>query len=184
MSRSRINFAHSGWRRYLAELGVANYLTAVILVAMLAALANTGRNLLWQFEAQEKKLGHLRNEESSKKARAKPAPVRTAIPAAQAISANTAISQLNLPWRDVFLTIEAATPKTIALVSLEPDAKNSALKGIAEAKTTDEMIAYIEQLKKEDFFSQVQLLKHEVVELDPNRPYRFQFEVQWARDKR
>ena len=51
---------------------------------------------------------------------------------------------------------------------------------MAEAKTSDDMIAYIEQLKKQEFFTAVLLTKHEINEQDPNKPWRFQFEAQWV----
>jgi len=110
----------------------------------------------------------------------KPAPKKIVINEAQANAVNTTIAQLNLPWRDVFDAVEAATPKTVGLLSLEPDAKRSIVKGVAETKSSDDMIAYIEQLKKQTFFQTVILTKHEIDEQDPNKPLRFQFEAQWV----
>jgi Tfp pilus assembly protein PilN len=101
------------------------------------------------------------------------------IPEARALAINAAVAQLNLPWSDVFDAIEAATPANIALVSIEPDAKKQVLKGEAEALNSDDMIAYIERLKKVDFFVQVDLVKHEVSAQDPYKPLRFEFEAQW-----
>ena len=110
----------------------------------------------------------------------RPVPKKTVISEAQATSVNAAIAQLNLPWRDVFNAIEAATPPTIALLTVEPDARRQVLKGLAEAKNSDGMITYIEQLKQQAFFSAVVLTRHEINEHDPNKPIRFQFEAQWA----
>jgi Tfp pilus assembly protein PilN len=98
----------------------------------------------------------------------------------QAVSVNNAIAQLNLPWRDLLDAIEAATPANIALLSIEPDSRKHFIKGMAEAKTSHEMIAYIEKLKKENFFTAVILTKHEINDQDVNKPYRFQFEAQWT----
>jgi Tfp pilus assembly protein PilN len=97
----------------------------------------------------------------------------------QASSINNAISQLNLPWRDLLDAIETATPPSVALLSIEPDAKKQSIKGTAETKTSYEMISYIEQLKKQAFFSTIVLTKHEINDQDVNKPYRFQFEAQW-----
>lgn len=102
----------------------------------------------------------------------------------QAISVNNAIAQLNLPWRDLLDAIEIATPANVALLSIEPDSKKQLIKGTAEAKTSQEMIAYIERLKKHDFFGAVILIKHEINDQDENRPYRFQFEAQWQLEAR
>ena len=102
----------------------------------------------------------------------------------QANSVNNAIAQLNLPWRDLLDALESATPANIALLSIEPDSKKQTIKGTAESKSSQEMIAYIERLKKHDFFSAVVLTRHEINDQDVNRPYRFQFEAQWKSDGR
>jgi len=116
----------------------------------------------------------------SQRSEQQPVVKKTAITEAQAAAVNAAIAQLNLPWREVFDAIESATPKTIALLALQPDAKRNLVKGMAEAKTSDDMIGYIELLKKQEFFTAVLLTKHEVNEQDPNKPLRFQFEAQWT----
>ena len=92
---------------------------------------------------------------------------------------NAAIARLNIPWSDVFDAIEAATPGSIALISLEPDVKKQVVKGSAEALTSDGMIAYIELLKQQPLFVNVILIKHEVSLQDPYKPLRFEFEAQW-----
>jgi Tfp pilus assembly protein PilN len=103
---------------------------------------------------------------------------------AQTISVNNAIAQLNLPWRDLLDAIEAATPASVALLSIEPNSEKQTIKGIAEAKTSHNMLAYIEQLKKQSIFASVILTKHEINDQDANKPYRFQFEAQWTLEGR
>jgi Tfp pilus assembly protein PilN len=102
------------------------------------------------------------------------------IPDKQASSVNNAIAQLNLPWRDLLDAIEMATPANIALLAIEPDSKRQIIKGMAEAKNSSAMISYIERLKKQEFFEEVVLTKHEINDQDLNKPYRFQFEAQWT----
>jgi hypothetical protein len=88
--------------------------------------------------------------------------------------------QLNLPWRALQDAIGAATPPTIAMLALEPDARKRSMKITAEAKSSDAMIAYVEELKKQELFSDVALTRHEINELDPARPIRFQIEAEWT----
>ena len=110
------------------------------------------------------------------------APVRlpdTAIPEAQATAVNAAVMQLNIPWRGLQDGVAAATPATIALVALEPDPRKQTLKITAEAKNADEMVAYVEQLKQQEFFLGAGIIRHEINTADPNRPLRFQVEAQW-----
>lgn len=112
-----------------------------------------------------------------------PAPVavaaRTRVPEAQAAAVNAAVLQLNLPWRALHDAVQAGTPANIALLALEPDAKKNTVRITAEARSSDDMIAYVEQLQKVDWFSTVILARHEVNEQDPNRPIRFQLDAQW-----
>jgi Tfp pilus assembly protein PilN len=105
--------------------------------------------------------------------------VRAPVPEAQAAAVNAAVLQLNLPWRALYDAVQAGTPANIALLALEPDARKSLLRITAEAKTSDDMIAYVEQLKKSEWFSGVLLSRHEINEQDPNRPIRFQLDAQW-----
>ncbi|CDG84580.1 putative uncharacterized protein [Janthinobacterium agaricidamnosum NBRC 102515 = DSM 9628] len=102
------------------------------------------------------------------------------IPEAQAVFVNAAVLQLNLPWRDLQEAVAAATPPAVALLALEPDARKRVLKISAEARNSDDMIAYIQQLKEQELFSGVQLVRHEISQLDPNRPIRFQVEAGWS----
>ncbi|MCA1323582.1 PilN domain-containing protein [Herbaspirillum sp. alder98] len=108
---------------------------------------------------------------------------REDIPAERANAVNQAVSQLNLPWRDVLDALELATPGSIALLSMEPDAVKRTLKCVAEARDGEAMLAYLEQLKRAEFFDSVVLLRHELVEKDPGKPIRFQFDAHWPMAK-
>jgi Tfp pilus assembly protein PilN len=106
------------------------------------------------------------------------APART-VPPAQAGAVNASVQQLNLPWRGLHDAVQAATPATIALLALEPDAKKSSVRITAEAKNSDDMIAYVEALQRVEWFTTVLLVRHEINEQDANRPIRFQIDAQW-----
>jgi Tfp pilus assembly protein PilN len=110
------------------------------------------------------------------------APVQTKVTVslAQAAAVNSAVLQLNLPWRELEQALGAATPATVALLALEPDARKHMVRITAEARTSDEMIDYIEQLQKQTWFTTVALTHHETNDVDPNKPIRFQIEAQWA----
>jgi len=92
---------------------------------------------------------------------------------------NSAIQKLNVPWRDLLNAVERATPKNIALLSLDPDASNSMLVVVGEAGNPDSMLNYVNRLKEQDFFSDVRLVMHEINQQDPFAPYRFQIEAHW-----
>jgi Tfp pilus assembly protein PilN len=113
------------------------------------------------------------------RARAAPVAVRAHVPEAQANAVNAAVLQLNLPWRALHDAVQAGTPASIALLALEPDARKSTVRITAEARSSDDMIAYVGQLQKEEWFSSVVLARHEINEQDPNRPIRFQLDARW-----
>jgi Tfp pilus assembly protein PilN len=108
-----------------------------------------------------------------------PLPARAPVPPAQATAVNAAVLQLNLPWRALHDAVQSATPAGIALLALEPDAKRSSLRITAEARSSDDMIGYVEALRQQDWFSAVALVRHEINEQDPNRPIRFQVDAAW-----
>ena len=99
--------------------------------------------------------------------------------APQAAAVNAAILQLNLPWPLLRDAIGSATPATVALLSLEPDPRRRSLKITAETKDAESMIAYVALLKRQELFGDVVLLRHEINELDPNRPVRFELDAPW-----
>lgn len=105
--------------------------------------------------------------------------VASPITPVQAVAVNAAIGQLNLPWSEVLDAVEDASGPRVALVELTPDARRKMLRGVAEAATSDAMIAYIERLKAQALFTSVLLVKHEINEQDKNKPVRFQFEALW-----
>lgn len=179
MKRMHIDFARQGWRRTLYRLhpafagaGIAGLLLCIAAVWM-------AMHLSAQRAARAQQLQDVR-QRAAAMARLPAAVPQTAIPAAQAGAVNTAVLQLNLPWRELQDAVAAATPPSIALLALEPDARKQILKITAEAKNSDEMVGYIELLKQQEFFRSAALARHEIGDQDPNRPIRFQVEAQWG----
>lgn len=175
-----IDFAPASLRR---SLGRVHPLAWLMLCAALSAgliVWQQAQKLRALQQEQQLLLERQQNRLQARTPSARPVVVKTEIVAAKANAVNAAIGQLNLPWHDLLAALEAATPKTIALLAIEPDAKKQLLKGQAEAKDSDGMLDYLEQLKKQPFFAQVALTKHEINEQDPNKPLRFQFEAHFA----
>ena len=178
MKRVRIDFAPPGLARTLHRTGPMAWSLAVLAVLLCAAAGATG----WQMLARQ----HVLDAQLAQ-VRAHAAPVTVAVVApqpqigvAQAAAVNAAVLQLNLPWRALRDAVAAGTPANIALIALEPDPRRRSMKITAEAKSSDEMIAYVEQLKRQELFGAVALVRHEINELDPNRPIRFQLDAQWS----
>jgi Tfp pilus assembly protein PilN len=152
--------------------------------AMLSAVVVLAAALAFMHIAvtnRQSEIGQLQAQSQARTAAPVRAPIvaRPPVPEAQAAAVNAAVLQLNLPWRALHDAVQAGTPANIALLALEPDARKSTLRITAEAKSSDDMIAYVEQLKNSEWFSGVLLSRHEINEQDPNRPIRFQLDAQW-----
>lgn len=178
MKPMQIDFAAPGWRRAFYRAHPALLGGALLGALMLLGGAAIGMQAAQQQAARAEVL----QAQQRKQAAAVRAPVRqpeSAIPEAQAVAVNGAILQLNLPWRQLQDAVAAANTPHVALLALDPDPRKQTLKITAETKGSDEMVGYVEQLKQQEFFTGAALLRHEINDQDPNRPLRFQVEVQW-----
>jgi Tfp pilus assembly protein PilN len=179
MNKVRIDFAPPSLGRALFR-GPRTALTllcaALALTPLLASNITQYRRLLREQDAvQAQALAVAARTQAARVA----VPVRAPVPAAQADAVNAAVLQLNLPWRALHDTVQSATPSGIALLALEPDAKRRSLRITAEARSSDDMIGYVEGLRRQDWFDAVALVRHEINEQDPNRPIRFQIDAAW-----
>jgi Tfp pilus assembly protein PilN len=178
MRKMRIDFAAPGWRRALYRAHPAALAGCALGLALCAGAAAYGYQMAQQQRARAEQLGEQKQRQGQQGGAALAAKVQ--MPEAQSKAINAAVLQLNLPWRDMQEAVGEATPASIALLALEPDPNKQVLKISAEAKNPDDMIAYIEQLKQQEFFVSAALVRHEINDLDPNRPVRFQVEAQWS----
>lgn len=178
MRKMQIDFAAPSARRALYRIHPLALGGVALGVLLCAGAAWSGYHALQQSRAADAR--QLRALQASHPAVQAVAAPRVAIPEAQARAVNGAILQLNLPWRALQQSVAGSVPQGIALLALEPDPRKQVLKITAEAKNADDMIAYIEQLKQQEFFAGAALARHEIMDTDPNRPLRFQVEVQWG----
>jgi Tfp pilus assembly protein PilN len=180
MKKVNIDFAPTSLARSI--LRTPRQTWAVLWIVLCALIALIAANAALRREKGEVELLRAQSQaqvRTQAQARAAPAAVRPPVPEAQANAVNAAVLQLNLPWRALHDAVQAGTPANIALLALEPDAHRSTVRITAEAKSSDDMIAYVEQLQKGDWFSAVSLTRHEINEQDPNRPIRFQLDARW-----
>lgn len=177
MKKLAIDFAPSSTRAAVARLHPLAWVASAAAIAAIIQAA-----IVWSSMRQQEQL--IAHDMERARARLAGQAARKSMPLPtlaqpQAAAVNGAIAQLNLPWRDLFDAVEAATPPTIALMALEPDAGKHLIKGTAEARNSEAMLAYVEALKRQSFLATVTLTRHEINAQDPNRPFRFQFEAQW-----
>lgn len=180
MKRTNIDFAPRSLRRALFRVPprFAGFLfpTAILCFVLVSQLR--------QYQEEREGLEALQAAIAARSQAVRPLPV-AAQPAftvsdAQAQAVNDAVMQLNLPWRDLVEAVRAATPGNVALLALEPDAKRRTLRITAEAKNSDDMLAYLARMEEQGWFASSALVRHEIAEQEPNRPLRFQISAQWG----
>jgi len=179
MRRVHIDFAPPSLRRAWYRTPRGTWSLLVVALGLAGPLASTVAQYRGLQRAAAERQAQVARTQARAAARAPVAAPARAVPPAQAGAVNTAVQQLNLPWRGLHDAVQAATPATIALLALEPDAKKSTVRITAEAKNSDDMIAYVEALQHIEWFTTVLLARHEINEQDPNRPIRFQIDAQW-----
>jgi hypothetical protein len=176
--RLRIDFTPPGFMRSVHRAGPGTWLLVAAALVLCAGAAWLGSELAEQRERYDAEIAAVLAAH-----KAPPPPPAAELPRiaeAQAASVNAAIAQLNLPWRALQDAVAGATPASIALLALEPDARKHALKITAEARNADDMVGYVEQLGRQELFNGVVLTRHEINEQDPLRPIRFQIEAAWS----
>jgi len=177
MTSSRIDFAPHSLLRAVARAHPAAWLAMAAGIGACISAGVAGYRLDEKSGVVQAELHKLQARQAHASQRATQG---TPVTEAQAGAINAAVARLNLPWRDLFRTIEAATPPDrIALLELSPDPTRRAVKGSAEARNAEDMLAYITRLGEQPFFASVVLVRHEINEQDPNRPLRFQFLAEW-----
>lgn len=179
MKPVRIDFAPPSLQRTLYRAGPGTWALAALGLGLCAAAAVLGWRLLDQQRADAVRLNAARLRAQVPLVAA-PVAQAPRISDEKAAAVNAAVMQLNLPWRALYDAIAEATPASIGMLALEPDPRKRSMKITAEAKNSDAMIDYVEQLKRQELFAGVTLIRHEINEQDPNRPIRFQLEAEWV----
>lgn len=179
MKPVQIDFAPPSLRRTLLRTPARG-------AVLLLALAGIGFAALAQYQSyreEREQLDALQVALAARSQAARPAVAlqpKLVLPEAQVQAVNDAVMQLNVPWRDLYEAVRAATPPNVALLALEPDAKRRTLRITAETRNSDDMLAYVARMQEQNWFGSVVLTRHEIAEQDPNRPLRFQVAAQWG----
>ncbi|TWB29791.1 hypothetical protein [Nitrospirillum bahiense] len=176
MRRQSINFAPHSYTRLKQETPTAAKVLGVVGLGLCLLAALEARDRLDRLAALDRAVAQAEGDLAAR-ARGRAPVADIPIPKAQATAVNAAVRQLNLPWRAVLDAVEAGTPKTIALLALEPDARRGLIRIEAEAADGEAMLAYVKQLKQQPLLAGAVLQKHRTEESQARRPLRFQIEA-------
>lgn len=156
---------------------VFSVLALVLALAAATAAAALSLGLKEQIETARAALHAQRGASSGKDAaRATSLPLLTA---PQAVAWNRMVRQLNTPWSALLDALESATPEDVAVVAIEPDARQGTIRLLVEARTLDMLLVYAGTLRALEQFDSVNLVKHETNDQDQNRPLRLSLDIRF-----
>lgn len=88
-------------------------------------------------------------------------------------------SELQMPWGQLLLALEAIPSRDVAVLTIEPTAAQRTLRITADARHADAMLDYVAQLKQQAL-TQVVLTSHQFQPQTPGAPIRFQVQARWG----
>ncbi len=74
--------------------------------------------------------------------------------------ANAVIDQLTVPWDALFSAVEGADARGLGLLSLTPNARDRTLRLAGDARSMEELLAYVERMAMQQGLRQVHLLDY------------------------
>jgi len=99
--------------------------------------------------------------------------------ALQTKRAGEVVSQLRMPWPELFANVEAAQTPDVALLSIESGADKRNIKIAGEAKNLGAILTYVRDLQGQPMLADVYLESHQVQQQDPQHPVRFALGAGW-----
>lgn len=169
----------------LAFVAVPSRLQLAGRVALVAAVALAGA-IGWTYQRDQAALtaaqSALAELHKAQKRQAKAAEVspefqeqsRKQIDAAQSV-----IRRLNLPWDDLFVTLEASVSDDVVLIDVQPDPDARTIGITAEARHAQAMLDYGQRLSDSALLKDAFIQNHQVLVQAPQKPVRFTIAAQW-----
>ena len=106
------------------------------------------------------------------------------VSAEEVTAARETVDRLGLPWTRLFTALEGAANEHVALLAIEPDTKSGTVTISGDSKDYLSALTYVLNLSRDDTLSDVQLVRHEVKQNDPQRPVSFAISAAWNEVKK
>ena len=151
-------------------------------VLVLLWIATAYRDLQREYVSLTSKLAPAQKTLRSQARRAPNVP--TAESLAEAKQARDIADRLNLPWNELFIALETAQLRDVALMAVEPDSSKRSVRINAEARNFNAMLDYLNSLKRGGGLSNVYLENHQIQQQDPSRPLRFGVTANWSENEK
>ena len=172
MIRLDIDFA-AGARRGPSLAGLALLLGGAAVLALATVELD---DLEQQTASAEAKLKHMTRRGVA--VAGKPTAAGAAGDAA-AGAAGEALARLRTPWPELLEQLEAMADLPVAVLDLDAEARTRGLRLAAEAKTMDDMLAFVERLRQSRFLDEVYLLGHERRKVGAAEVIAFTVQATW-----
>lgn len=91
-------------------------------------------------------------------------------------------AQLDLPWGELFATLESLASADVALLALTPDARKRQVRISAEARNLAAMLEFHRKLEDSAALRDVSLINHEIADDVQGQPVRFSLVAGWVID--
>lgn len=176
MSRLDIDFAAKP-RRPTRVAGLALLLAGA---AALSVVSLEIEDLEQQTTVAEARLKSLTRRGAALAAKSAAGPGKDAAGAA----AGEVLTRLRTPWPDLLEQLEGLADLPVVVLDLDAEAHGRSLRLAGEAKTMEDMLAFVEKLRQSRRFDEVYLEKHEPRRLGAVEVLAFTVQAAWpqARD--
>jgi Tfp pilus assembly protein PilN len=94
--------------------------------------------------------------------------------------ANAVLASLTLPWDAMFAELESAANANVGLLAIQPEASGRQVRLAGEARSFEELLAYIGRLEATAGFANVLLATHELKGGGAERPVAFALTADWV----
>ena len=159
-----------------------HWVGVVVLLMVLAGAVQMGLYYL-KISEEAERLETLATKIEQKlhpaRATAKPSAAETQLTGAEIKETNDVVLHLSLPWDNLFSALEVANSSNIALLGIDPDAKNNLVRVSGEAKNYKALFSYMRHLQANKSIPVVYLKHHQIQEQDNEKPVRFSLDVSW-----
>ena len=174
MALLAINFAKN--RRPVSLFGILLCLAAAAAVGAVAVDYSDAREVFERAELRQARV--LRAQRAVGMASASVLPTSAA--RADAPAVQRAATQLGLPWSRLLSEMESHADTTISLLGIEVNGLARSARITGEAKTMNDVVAYIRRLRESPLISAAALSAHEEKMDGAVRLVRFTLDISWG----
>ncbi len=99
---------------------------------------------------------------------------------AQVQKANGVLQQMNVPWGELFASVESAEGADVALLTVQPDPRSRSVTLAGVARSLPAVLGYMQRLERTKRLHDVVLASHEVKAKEPGQPVAFAVSASWV----